>query len=134
MKHYVYILYSVENERTYVGYTVNPVRRILQHNGVLKGGAKYTSAFGPWVLFCLIEGFNNNIEALQAEWALKHVSKKRKTAQRRLEDLDILLNKEQFTSNSVNLIDNIELIIKIDPEFYDFFNGKQYKNKKMMIL
>ena len=58
MKHYVYILYSVENERTYVGYTVNPVRRILQHNGVLKGGAKYTSAFGPWVLFCLIEGFN----------------------------------------------------------------------------
>jgi len=134
MKHYVYILYSVENERTYVGYTVNPVRRILQHNGVLKGGAKYTSAFGPWVLFCLIEGFNNNIEALQAEWALKHVSKKRKTAQRRLEDLDILMNKEQFTSNSVNLIDNIELIIKVDPEYHDFFNGKQYKNKEIMLL
>jgi structure-specific endonuclease subunit SLX1 len=134
MNHYVYILYSIENKRTYVGYTINPVRRILQHNGVLKGGAKYTCAFGPWVLFCLIGGFNDNIEALQAEWALKHVSKKRKTALQRLTDLDVLMNKEQFTSNSINLIKNIELTIKIDPEYYDFFLGKQYINKKIELL
>ena len=134
MNHYVYILYSIENKRTYVGYTVNPVRRILQHNGVLKGGAKYTSAFGPWVLFCLIGGFSDNIEALQAEWALKHVSKKRKTIAQRLTDLNALMKKEKFTSNSINLIKDIELTIKIDSDYYEFLSGEQYINKKLEIL
>ena len=58
----VYILYS-KNEKstgaTYIGFTVNPNRRINQHNlGKDKGGAKKTSGRGPWLvgMWCLVNG------------------------------------------------------------------------------
>lgn len=40
---YCYILYNELNNLTYNGYTNNLQRRIRQHNGEIKGGAKYTT-------------------------------------------------------------------------------------------
>lgn len=78
MSYYCYMLFSTVNNRTYIGMTVDPNRRLRQHNGELVGGAKATSTHRPWSFYCIIKGFVTLHDALSFEWNFKHPDRKKR--------------------------------------------------------
>ena len=75
---FVYLLATVQPPtKTYVGATVDPDRRLRQHNGALKGGARATSRVpGGWYRVCYLKGFESKRDALRFEWWWKRRSAK----------------------------------------------------------
>lgn len=62
----VYILYNINVKfkgQIYIGFTVNPGRRIRQHNREIKGGAKQTGRNnkGPWDMVLITHGFRTSL-------------------------------------------------------------------------
>jgi predicted GIY-YIG superfamily endonuclease len=76
----VYCLATVEPPyQTYIGATIDKDRRLRQHNGILKGGARATSRRpGEWYRVCYVEGFQDSHSALSFEWHWKHFTRRLK--------------------------------------------------------
>ncbi len=98
---YCYCLQSSTNS-TYIGSTIDPDRRLRQHNRELVGGAKATGRAVGWKRVCCVTGFPDERSALQFEWKWKHSSRKKQGSplEKRLLALEELLNAEHSTSTS----------------------------------
>jgi structure-specific endonuclease subunit SLX1 len=113
-----------EDGRTYIGYTVDVDRRLRQHNGEIKGGARATKRGSNWVRIFHVVGFPDQHEALRFEWAWKAASRKSKAVKaidRRIEALITLCNKDKVTSNAVGFS-------TYEAPLYIFIDDDRYKN------
>lgn len=118
-----WIFYIIKNNNfTYAGVSPDPIRRLRQHNSEIKGGAIYTTSKGPgWKHVCLISGFENKIQAMQFEWAVKHVPPRNTGGlKNRLIKLHTVLCKTRWTSKaplSINIPLHIKWSEKVEEEF-----------------
>lgn len=64
---YLYILYSPEHDRYYVGSTEDIEKRLLRHNS---GAVPSTQKYRPWQI-CYTEQFTTRAEAFSREHAIK---------------------------------------------------------------
>ena len=76
MKWYMYVILCFDNS-FYCGITTNLEKRLKQHNGEIKGGAKYTRSRRP-CRYIYKENAINRSDASKKEAAFKKLSRKKK--------------------------------------------------------
>ena len=106
---YCYMLYTEEGQ-TYIGATVDPDRRLRQHNKEISGGARATGIRVEqgltWKRACYISNIPEWRSALQIEWRWKQLGRTqckhiKNPIQRRLHSLKKLLSLEKPTEKGV---------------------------------
>ena len=126
--HYCYILrnhHEPHIKRTYNGYTIDPKKRLRQHNQEIKGGAIYTKTWGEksWEICAIIKGFPDHRTALQCEWRIKHPAPKRirpakyNSPMGRIIGLFETLSMDRFTSKTMYLTSDLTLEVWILSEY-----------------
>ena len=66
---YIYILFSEDASKYYVGHTTNPELRLKQHNS--NAGEKYTGKYSDWKMVALFECGESRAEAMKLEKFIK---------------------------------------------------------------
>ena len=140
----VYILKS--GNYSYVGMTNDFFHRFRQHNGDLKGGARYTSKRDNWYPVCIIDGFTDMKSAMQCEWRLKHfaighgsvrgVKGKLKYLSKYLYQENIIKGipeKRKWTTKCEKSIYDQNLTFYLDDDYLSYFNEfpHQYTHKEL---
>jgi len=97
--HACYLISSPNSYKSYIGYAVNPERRIKQHNGDLKsGGAKKTKKFqGNARFVAIVEPFLDEKDALRFEWAWFKKYNRVYNENKCIQKLETLLKEEKWT-------------------------------------
>jgi predicted GIY-YIG superfamily endonuclease len=123
--YYIYNLIGNKDNRhfNYIGSTPNVYRRLRQHNGILKGGAKYTSNKLSYLntinglqwnyKFIIMTFFNKN-NALSLEWHLKRpfLSNSSKSSQKKKTKYNVLLNDEIYSTRTRKMDNNYNIMLK----------------------
>jgi len=78
--HYVYVIAERQTQKTYIGFTNDPKKRLARHRS--GQGAKYTKT-GKWELV-YYEAFSSKGDALKREKRLKHDGRARYQLMKRI--------------------------------------------------
>jgi len=124
----MYLVYVLKcDNKSYVGMTNDFYRRWRQHNGELKGGARYTTKFRhpekEWYPICIIDGFDTMKEAMQCEWRVK----RQRGYAKRLQGIhELLRNQGRWTKSSPKISDQ-KLQVYVDDEYGHLFTNISYR-------
>ena len=80
--HACYLVISLDPRKrgkSYIGYTINPPRRLAQHNGALSHGARYTASLRPCDMVLVVSGFESEVMGMRFEWAWQRPASSRST-------------------------------------------------------
>ena len=113
-KYFVY--WIISGRSSYIGATVDPVKRLRQHCGVIKGGAKHTRG-KLWTYKWVVSGFRTWNEALKFEWRSKFDTKRCRGIESRQLALEKVLQMERWTSTSPPSSD-VPLTVEFNPTHY----------------
>lgn len=130
--HVCYILHNCTS-RTYNGYTNNPGRRIRQHNGEIKGGAKFTRGKPTWSYLAWVKSaqFTKNT-ALSFEWSVKYPTNHRPRPREyngtigRLKGLALALNNPKFQQLTFEVL--------VVHEFQDMLAALCAENSRVTVI
>lgn len=117
--YFCYLLRSCDPKHplsTYIGFTVDPKRRLRQHNGEICSGAKRTHTCRPWEFVAIVHGFASKNASLRFEWHLHHPRSSSKLrdklteglgrghgAKNKLSLIKILLSQPPFDSQALGI-------------------------------
>lgn len=102
--------------RSYVGFTVDPARRIRQHNGdVSAGGAHRTTKNRPWDMLALVHGFISSTQAMQFEWAWQNPHKTKALKLHALRPKAIPLRKQTQHSTTTERVAALAALLSVPP-------------------
>ncbi|XP_020214910.1 structure-specific endonuclease subunit slx1 [Cajanus cajan] len=122
----VYLILSTNHPiKTYVGVTNNFPRRLKQHNGELKGGAKASRAGRPWICACIVCGFTDRSDAcvFESKWKAfsRRAPRKNKNDDLSMQSEDpslpLLRHRQAALSRVKGSLDctNLQIIWHLDP-------------------
>ena len=127
-----YLVYLIRcRNKSYVGMTNDFWRRWRQHNGILKGGARYTTKYRQgdiWEPILIIDNFQTMKEAMQCEWKLK---RKKGYLARIIWAHTLLTRHDRWTSKSP-LIKDQSLHVYLSPNYQRYF--KNYMTRELVYI
>ena len=121
---WVYVIQS-SNNKYYVGSTTDPYRRLRQHNGEIKGGAKSTRSNRPWKLVKVYGHYANRSEAFKAELSLKRGKRGISRTKWQSSDSEWYRESEQSQNFCLNFVSSSQEDVKLTLSSKEKDNGNE---------